>query len=340
MNWKMLWFSLAAAGYVGAAELTFVYSEPMGFTLTIDFTSGAMSLKDEFAGTVQKETLKKPEMVGAHVKELLVAMKAEDPGEIGKGELHYVVTYVDAGVKTERKISLIRPPGEDYARDILLNEDSLMGRLAYSENFASHVNSFLLTDLLRSLADGYFLASRDASGFEYESYFSVKGTGTLPYGFVGERYADHLKALAEKPLPRRAEDAQNHLYRFTCMRSFHEGFCVLLEIMPDGAAHLTYKLESGRGGYGAGSLKMAGQMNVPKTSGQEFADFVETAGFWTLPRDDPDHPGRDGSIWIIEGINKGKYQVIQRWTPRAGTFAREFGEHMLKMACWTVENLY
>jgi hypothetical protein len=341
MNWKMLLFCLAALGPVGAAELTFTYKAPVGFTLTVDFTSGAMTLKDEWGGSLRKATLKKPEEVGTHVKKLLESIKAEAPdGEIAEGELHYVVTFVEGSEKTERKISGIRPPGEDYARDFLLNEDQLLVRLSNAQHFARHVNSFLLTDLLRGIADGYFFASHDALGMEFPSYFSVKGTTTLPYDFAGESYAQHMKAMEEKPLPIRAADAQSHVYRFTCMRSFHEGFCVVLEIMPDGTGHLTTKMETGRGGYEAGSLRLAGQMSVPKSSAEKFADWANTAGFWTLPRNDPEPPGLDGSRWIIEGVKKGKYHVIERWTPQAGTFARQFGEGMLKMAYWTVDNLY
>jgi hypothetical protein len=77
------------------------YNSPSGFKLTIDFASGAMSLKEAFADTVQKETLKKPEKVVAHAKKLLAAMEAEEPfGEIEKNVIHYVVSHVEAGMKT------------------------------------------------------------------------------------------------------------------------------------------------------------------------------------------------------------------------------------------------
>jgi hypothetical protein len=340
MIWKTLLFSLAAAGHLGAAELTFVYGEPyVSDILTIDFASGAMSFKDRLSGYVQKETLKKPEMVGAHVKKLWASLKKEEAaGKFAKEIVQYEVTYVEAGVKTKRKISYMRPPG-DYPRDVLVDDDQIMNRLASSEHYARHASSFLLADLLRGIVDTYFMASREVPSGAYECYFSPKGAASLPYDSL-EYCTDHLKVMAEKPLPRRMEDAESHVYRFTCLRTFHEGFCVVLEIMPDGTAHLTYKMESGRGGYGAGFLRMSGQMSVSKSSSEEFVGWVNTGGFWTLPRHDRNSAGLDGSSWILEGVQDGKYHVIDRWSPEAGTFAREFGERMLKMAYWTVKDLY
>jgi hypothetical protein len=41
---------------------------------------------------------------------------------------------------------------------------------------------------------------------------------------------------------------------------------------------------------------------------------------WTavLQQDCEDRVGNDGAEWIIEGIKRGNYRLLSRWTPREG----------------------
>lgn len=41
--------------------------------------------------------------------------------------------------------------------------------------------------------------------------------------------------------------------------------------------------------------------------------------------------GNDGAEWILEGVNGGRYHVVDRWTPGAGAY-REACLYLLKIS--------
>ena len=341
---KILLQVFLIAGFAGAAELRLVRKgdDPFaqGCDLKIDFETGVMLFKQGSAGTGRKETLKHAGMIHDHVKRLLAGMKDESVEAVTESEPQYMLSYSDGKTKTERLIGTSHVPGNFLPQGSVLEAQSLEARLANGEHLKAHLNSVLLARLLHDVMDAYFLEQEDGAGLEYPAYFSEPGMAKVPFDFVGESYVAHLKALEEKSLPPRAKDRAQHLYRWTCMRTFHEGFCITLEIRPDGSGHLVYKMESGKGGYEPGALKTSGEMSVPKADVADFLDRVNSTKFWTQVRNDPDMGGLDGSRWIIEGVKDSRYHVVERWTPRDGTFAHELGTRLLKMAWWTIENLY
>ena len=58
---------------------------------------------------------------------------------------------------------------------------------------------------------------------------------------------------------------------------------------------------------------------------QVFLGKLDQVHFWKLPNPVQDQTGTDGSQWVIEGVNKGRYHVVDRWTPQLGP-VREIGE--------------
>jgi hypothetical protein len=40
--------------------------------------------------------------------------------------------------------------------------------------------------------------------------------------------------------------------------------------------------------------------------------------------------GNDGSQWIIEGVRNGKYNVVDRWTPRDSAY-QELGMFLINL---------
>ncbi|PYV47582.1 MAG: hypothetical protein DMG94_05690 [Acidobacteria bacterium] len=55
----------------------------------------------------------------------------------------------------------------------------------------------------------------------------------------------------------------------------------------------------------------------------KFLERVKGAGFWEIPSYEKTW-GLDGAQWIIEGVEDGKYHVVDRWTPTKGPI-RELG---------------
>jgi hypothetical protein len=59
-----------------------------------------------------------------------------------------------------------------------------------------------------------------------------------------------------------------------------------------------------------------------QASQQQVADFLhllDKANFWRLPVRD-ERLVLDGTIYIIEGVKNGNYQVVKRWSPEGGTY--------------------
>ena len=55
-----------------------------------------------------------------------------------------------------------------------------------------------------------------------------------------------LSAFGEPFLPDYAAQKTNHIYRFTCLRSFNEPFCVVLIVERDGAGSYVRKMTNHR----------------------------------------------------------------------------------------------
>jgi hypothetical protein len=50
-----------------------------------------------------------------------------------------------------------------------------------------------------------------------------------------------------------------------------------------------------------------------------------------MPKESTKQGGTDGSQWIIEGVENGRYRVDDRWSPDAGPI-RELGLGMIDLA--------
>ena len=140
-----------------------------------------------------------------------------------------------------------------------------------------------------------------------------------------EWYTAQLSALQEPSLFSMAADPAAEAYRFTWLRSFHHPIAVRLTPQPDGTGVLTVKSASGAGGFRPGVLSQNTSLPLTRKQTQRFLLRLQQLKFWSLPNPVNDQKGTDGSQWIMEGVNKGRYHVVDRWTPRSGP-VRELGE--------------
>jgi hypothetical protein len=93
---------------------------------------------------------------------------------------------------------------------------------------------------------------------------------------------------------------------------------------PDGTSILTTKVASGSGGFRPGVLSENSSQVLSKEQTQMFLKRVNELRFWEAPNPVNDQRGTDGSQWIIEGVKRGRYHVVDRWYPRDGV-ARQLG---------------
>ena len=174
-----------------------------------------------------------------------------------------------------------------------------------------------------------------------QGYFppSVFESQSDPNTFAAGWYSEHLRALNEEPLPPKTRDKQNEIYRFTCLRTFHNPFSIRINVVKGGKSILIRKLTSGKGGYEPGSLQETQSIDLSRAAVETLLDFMDRIKFWNLPTT-TDIYGADGSQWIVEAVKNGKYHVVDRWTPHPGTDIRTLGECFLSLAAWKPDRLY
>lgn len=156
--------------------------------------------------------------------------------------------------------------------------------------------------------------------------------------FVAAWYSEHLFALGETPLPPQARDQANHLYRFTCLRTFQAPFCVVLTVKPKGSGRVLTKITTGKGGYATGVLADRSLSLVSKRQVDDFLALLEAEHYWRLEPVEPPG-GADGSQWIIEAVRDGRYHLVDRWSPDETSPAGKIGRRLLEMAKFRARGL-
>jgi hypothetical protein len=147
--------------------------------------------------------------------------------------------------------------------------------------------------------------------------------------FVVKWYSEQLTALEEPSLFEAKQDPTLQSYRFLWLRTFHRPVAVRVLIHPDGSGKVITKMADGSGGYKPGKLLVDKAETLPPDRMKKLLEKVEQLSYWTLPARDPKPPGFDGARWIVEGVDHGKYHLVDRWSPTKGP-VRELGLYFLR----------
>jgi len=149
------------------------------------------------------------------------------------------------------------------------------------------------------------------------------------------RYSSVLKALHEPSLwDLSQQDASAEVYRFLWIRSFHHPIAVRLVVRPGGSGWLHVHVTSGQGGYEPGRTIRDRMSWMTNGKTQSLVRAFNNADFWNLPATNSGAPGTvglDGAQWIFEGVQLGKYHVIDRWSPGPGDPVRGVGMLALEL---------
>ena len=129
-----------------------------------------------------------------------------------------------------------------------------------------------------------------------------------------------------------------HAYRFFWMRSFHLPASFDLEINIDGSAQLTVEGLMEIGSLYKEKFAKRKSFKISKNAVNKFLDYLEKADFWNIPQNEPAR-GLDGANWIIEGAKKGKYHIVDRWSPEDGPF-REASLYLIKLSKLKIDEIY
>ena len=149
-------------------------------------------------------------------------------------------------------------------------------------------------------------------------------------------YSTFLKALEEESLWEASlRSDRTEQYRFLYLPSFHRPVSVRISISPDGKGTVSLKVADGAGGYEPGALVEDRSTSLGDHDIARLRFYLKKLRFWTYrtPREDcgagtgdelPEGVleeicvGTDGSQWIVEGTEGGKYHVVDSWSPSEG----------------------
>jgi hypothetical protein len=147
--------------------------------------------------------------------------------------------------------------------------------------------------------------------------------------FVAKWYADQLSALNEPSLFEAKQDSTIQSYRFLWLRTFHHPVAIRVLLHPDGTGTVFTKVADGAGGFKPGNLILNKTVSLTAERVKNVVGRIQRLKYWMLPRRDANADGMDGAQWVIEGIDHGKYRLVDRWSPESGPI-RELGLYFLR----------
>ena len=173
-------------------------------------------------------------------------------------------------------------------------------------------------------------------------YFPVNTFGDTfyqkPYvNFVNSWYSNQLLAMEEPILSKNT--SQNEIYRFTCLRTFHNPFAIRIERKVD-SFFIYWKMSDGTGGYSPGKLTVDKCKAIDKVAWDKFKDLLTEINFFEMPTIEYIGMGMDGSEWILEGKTSNQYHVVNRWTPNKKSKIYKCGKFLIGLMGAKIRHLY
>ena len=152
--------------------------------------------------------------------------------------------------------------------------------------------------------------------------------------FVQSWYGKHLASMKEPTL---LGSSTQH-YRFTWLPTFHPP--MIFRISVEGEKYVLHvKRTDGAGGYDPGKIIDNIKLEIPNEVALNSIQKLEgECKFWEQPTK-LDTMGLDGSQWIFEASSKGKYHIVDRWSPDNGCFY-EVGTELMSLSKLKISEIY
>lgn len=128
-----------------------------------------------------------------------------------------------------------------------------------------------------------------------------------------------------------------HFYRFLWLRTFDRPIVVTINSVGNGRWEVKSKLFTGQSGFTLGQIDR--EQSVTNAS-PELASLIADLDRWlpAVPEYDGDQ-GADGAVWMIDGVNKGQYYIVHRFSPECG-WVRQIGLRFLEAAKIQEKKIY
>jgi hypothetical protein len=155
-----------------------------------------------------------------------------------------------------------------------------------------------------------------SSGLAQQNFFPANSTNDVSIegvsAFEEQWYGESLRRMHEPSLLRLANETNAVSYRFLILPTWGNPIAVRIEREIDGY-HLHARRLSGMGGYEAGTLAEQKDLLLTKRQAKRFEKLLSTTKFSKLATNDETR-GFDGEQWILEGVTKGRYHLVVRWS--------------------------
>ena len=127
-----------------------------------------------------------------------------------------------------------------------------------------------------------------------------------------EWYGRCLGRMNEPRLPELVKDTNAEVYRLMILPTW--GNAIVVRVQRHGEFYrLSGRRLDGQAGYEVGKLVESKDIELNSDDSKALGILIQNLNFFKLPHDD-NVVGNDGDEWIIEGVFRGKYHLIQRWS--------------------------
>ncbi len=155
-------------------------------------------------------------------------------------------------------------------------------------------------------------------------------------------YFRYLVAMNEPSLSRFPGDVES--YRFLWLRTFHPPIAVRAKYS-GGEGWLVSKQLDGKGGYEPGKLVANERRPLAAAEWSTLLKHVQRASFWALSPITPElikviGLQLDGAFWIIEGLEDGRYHVVDRFSGPGQDEFRACCLYLLQLSGLKVDRIY
>ena len=135
--------------------------------------------------------------------------------------------------------------------------------------------------------------------------------------YLQRGYGPYWACLRESPLDQSELEPSSSTYRLWWIPAHYRPMVVRLLIFSDGSGRVCAKEgELGRG-PDPGPVIQDWEKILSAKEIQEFLALLTTCDFWQQPTLQP-VGGLDGFSWILEGLSKDRYHVVDRRCPPSG----------------------
>jgi len=110
-------------------------------------------------------------------------------------------------------------------------------------------------------------------------------------------------------------DTAKYWFRVTVNPCFRRPYSILVE-KSSGKSSLTIKITNGYGCQYPGVLTSTTKYRFVGELYDTVATTLRNLHFWTLDKDTTCQGGLDGEQWLIEAMDNGRYNAIDRWAPQ------------------------